>query len=96
MTYGINDVSTTQPVGSRKVIHATCSLHRGPVGFTNLAVSRHEGRIKFDPHVTGSCVITLDEAGARMLFETLGEWLGVRLSTADAIAVAEAILARAR
>jgi hypothetical protein len=31
-----------------------------------------------------------------MLFEALGEWLGVRLSTADAIAVAEAILARAR
>jgi hypothetical protein len=65
-----------RPRHNRKVIHTTCSLHRGPVGFANLVVSKRGGRIEFDPHVTGSCVITLDEDGARVLFEALGEWLG--------------------
>ncbi|MDQ3763467.1 MAG: hypothetical protein M3460_18110 [Actinomycetota bacterium] len=58
------------------VIYATCALHRGPVGFTNLAVSRLERQIEFDPHVDGSCVIRLDEDSARVLFEALREWLG--------------------
>jgi hypothetical protein len=61
---------------NRKVIHATCALHRGPAGFANVVVSKRDGTIVFDPHVTGSCVITLDEDGARVLFEALGEWLG--------------------
>jgi hypothetical protein len=67
---------TNEVASSRRVIHATCSLHRGPVGFANLVISKRGGRIEFDPHVTGSCVITLDEDGARVLFEALGEWLG--------------------
>jgi hypothetical protein len=39
-------------------------------------VTKVDGTIVFDPHVTGSCVITLAEDGARVLFEALGEWLG--------------------
>ncbi|MEO7195476.1 MAG: hypothetical protein ABIZ05_11750 [Pseudonocardiaceae bacterium] len=60
----------------RKAIPATCSLHRGPVGFANLMVSVDNGTIVFDPHVTGSCVITLDEPGACLLRDLLTEWLG--------------------
>ncbi|MGH3981350.1 MAG: hypothetical protein ACRDST_01335 [Pseudonocardiaceae bacterium] len=60
----------------RRVISATCTLHRGPTGFTNLAVIKRGGEIELDPHVDRSCVITLDEDGARILFEALAEWLG--------------------
>lgn len=60
----------------RRVIHASCTLHRGPVGFTNLVVSKRGGKIQLDPHVTGSCVITLDEDGAGALRDALTEWLG--------------------
>jgi hypothetical protein len=62
--------------GHRKVIHATCALHRGPVGFTNLVVRKRDGEIELDPHVTGACVITLDEDGACALRDALTEWLG--------------------
>jgi hypothetical protein len=60
----------------RKAIPATCSLHRGPIGFANLMVSKSDGTVVFDPHVTGSCLITLDDAGAGVLRDTLTEWLG--------------------
>jgi hypothetical protein len=60
----------------RRVIPATCSTHRGTPGYTNLVVSNRDGNIELDPHVDGSCLITLDEDGARMLFEALREWLG--------------------
>jgi hypothetical protein len=60
----------------RKAIPATCQLHRGPIGFANLMVSKHDdGSIVFDPHVTGSCVISLDEEGARKLCDLLTAWL---------------------
>jgi hypothetical protein len=39
-------------------------------------VTKVDGTIVFDPHVTGSCIITLAENGARVLFEALGERLG--------------------
>ena len=39
-------------------------------------VSKREGAIVLDPHVAGSCVITLDEAATIALFDLLGEWLG--------------------
>jgi hypothetical protein len=70
--------SADRPGGSRrrKVIPATCELHRGPVGFTNLLVTKRDGTIVLDPHVTGSCVISLDEEGATTLRDTLTEWLG--------------------
>lgn len=61
---------------NRRTIHATCTQHGGPVGFTNLAVSKREGAIELDPHVAGCCLIKLDEDGARVLSEALQEWLG--------------------
>ncbi|MGH3426034.1 MAG: hypothetical protein ACRDRI_13115 [Pseudonocardiaceae bacterium] len=64
------------PRARRKAIPATCALHRGPVGFANLMVSVNNGTIVFDPHVTGACVITLDEDGACLLRDLLTEWLG--------------------
>jgi hypothetical protein len=66
-----------RPVGRRrKAIPATCQLHRGPVGFANLMVSKCDDTIVFDPHVTGSCVISLHEDGAIALRNLLTEWLG--------------------
>jgi hypothetical protein len=60
----------------RKAIPATCQLHRGPIGFANLMVNKHDdGTIVFDPHVTGSCLITLDERGATTLRDLLTTWL---------------------
>jgi hypothetical protein len=62
--------------GRRKAIPGTCGLHRGPIGFANLMVNERDGTIVFDPHVTGECLISLDEQSARMLRDTLTEWLG--------------------
>ncbi len=62
--------------GRRKAIPATCGLHRGPIGFANLMVSMQDGSIVFDPHVTGECVISLDEDGAKTLRDLLTQWLG--------------------
>jgi hypothetical protein len=62
--------------GRRRVIPATCALHRGPVGFTNLLVSKRDGTIVLDPHATGCCVISLDEESATMLRDLLTQWLG--------------------
>lgn len=60
----------------RKAIPATCQLHRGAIGFTNLLISKRGGTIVFDPHVDGSCVISLDQDSATELRNTLTEWLG--------------------
>lgn len=66
-----------QPSRSRRrVIPATCQLHRASVGFTNLLVTKRNGMIVLDPHVDGSCVIRLGEDGATALRNTLTEWLG--------------------
>jgi hypothetical protein len=35
-----------------------------------------EGWIVLDPHVTGACVMALDEESARTLLYVLTEWLG--------------------
>jgi hypothetical protein len=58
-------------------------LYPGPIGFVNLAVRKvvtpspmAPDFIELDPHVTGTCVIRLDEAVARALFDLLGTWLG--------------------
>lgn len=69
-------MSTIPTNRRRKAIPATCQLHRGPIGFANLMVSEQDGSITFDPHVTGSCVITIDEEGARTLHNLPAEWLG--------------------
>lgn len=60
----------------RVVISASCSAHGASRGFTNLAVRKLNGDVEFDPHVTGSCVITLNEGGATVLRDALTEWLG--------------------
>ena len=60
----------------RKAIPATCGLHRGPMGFANLMVSLHGRSVVFDPHVTGECLITIDEESAETLRDLLTEWLG--------------------
>ena len=64
------------PTGHRrKAIPATCQLHRGPVEYANLMVSKRNGIIVLDPHVTGSCVISLDEQAATALRDLLTGWL---------------------
>lgn len=50
---------------TRCAIPATCTTHGGPTGYTNLLVSKRNGSVELNPHVTGSCVIRLDEHGAR-------------------------------
>jgi hypothetical protein len=60
----------------RKAIPATCELHRGAKGYTNLMVSKRGGTIVLDPHVTGSCVISLEEPSSTALRDMLTEWLG--------------------
>jgi hypothetical protein len=77
MTLDATDVPATKPASNnRKVIHATCALHRGPVGFANVVVTKRGGQIELDPHVTGSCVLTLAEEEAAALRDTLIRWLG--------------------
>jgi hypothetical protein len=65
-----------QPRSNRKAIHATCALHRGPAGFANVVVSKRDGTIELDPHVTGACVLTLAEDEAVALRDALTRWLG--------------------
>lgn len=59
----------------RKEIPATCRLEAGPVEFSNLTVSKHNGTIVFDPHVPGACVISLDKEGTTRLRDLLTAWL---------------------
>lgn len=68
----------TPPAASRnrRVIHATCTVHGGCRGFTNLVVRKLNGTIELDPHVTGQCVLRLTEDEAIALRDTLTEWLG--------------------
>lgn len=61
---------------NRKVIHASCSVHRGPAGFANLVASKRDGQIELDSHVDGSCVLTLAEDAAIVLRDALTQWLG--------------------
>jgi hypothetical protein len=61
---------------NRKAIPVSCALHQGPRGFANLVVEKQGNEIVLDPHVTGACVIILDEAATTALFDVLGKWLG--------------------
>jgi hypothetical protein len=67
--------TASAPRENRKAIPVTCAVHRGPRGFANLVVERQGSDIVLDPHVTGECVIILDEAAATALFDVLGTWL---------------------
>lgn len=60
----------------RVVIHASCSVHQGARGFTNLVIRKLNGEIELDPHVDGSCKLALAEDAAGMLRDALIEWLG--------------------
>jgi hypothetical protein len=60
----------------RRVIHASCSVHQGAAGFTNLVVSKRGGEIELDPHADGGCLLTLRENEACALRDALTEWLG--------------------
>lgn len=44
--------------------------------FANLAVSKRDGVIKLDPHVDGSCRLTLAQDEATALRDALIDWLG--------------------
>lgn len=55
-----------------KTIPATCQIH-GARGYCNLLVRKTEGDIVLDPHVSGQCVIVLDEKAATALFDLLSE-----------------------
>ncbi|MGH3856798.1 MAG: hypothetical protein ACRDR6_25590 [Pseudonocardiaceae bacterium] len=61
---------------ARLVIAATCAVHGGATGFTNIVIRKVDGEIEIDPHADGSCVLTLDEDAAAALFDALGRWLG--------------------
>lgn len=60
---------------SRRVIHATCTVHGGGRGFVNLVVRKLNGTVELDPHVTGQCVLRLAEDEAIALRDALMEWL---------------------
>ncbi len=76
MTNDTNDVAATKPVRTRKVIPASCSVHGGPAGFTNVVLTKHGGQIELDSHATGACVLRLDEDAATAVRDQLTEWLG--------------------
>jgi len=60
----------------RRLIPATCRTHGGARGFCNLRLTKEDGTVLLDPHVTGACVIELDETAATQILDVLGEWLG--------------------
>jgi hypothetical protein len=63
--------------GNRRVIHASCSCSGVTRGFTNLVIRKlPNGHIELDPHVTGTCILTIDENASRLLHKALGDWLG--------------------
>ena len=76
MTNDTDDVATTRPVRTRKVIPATCTQHGGSKGFTNVVLTKRGSEIELDPHATGSCVITFDKDAASAVRDTITEWLG--------------------
>ena len=46
------------------------------MGFANLMISKQGESFVLDPHVTGECLITLNEQSAKALRDILTEWLG--------------------
>jgi hypothetical protein len=76
VTNGTNDTAATTPIGTRRVIHATCTKHGGARGFANVVLTKRGGEIELDPHVTGCCVLTFDEDAATAVRDTITEWLG--------------------
>ena len=71
MTNDTNDGAASKPIGSRRVIPATCTQHGGSRGFTNVLLAKIGGEIELDPHATGSCVITFDANAASAVRDTI-------------------------
>ena len=46
------------------------------MGFANLMISKQGESFVLDPHVTGECLITLNENSAKELRGIVTEWLG--------------------
>lgn len=61
---------------NRRVIHASCSMHGGAAGFTNVVMRKLDGLIELDPHATGACVLRFDEDAATVMRDQLSAWLG--------------------
>lgn len=72
---GTNNVPPPQRPTNREVIYATCTVHGGARGFTNLVMTKRAGTIELDPHMTGQCVLTLAEDEVIALRDVLAEWL---------------------
>jgi hypothetical protein len=73
------EMGTGQPPRDthRRTIPVTCRIAGHSCrGFCNLRVTKIGGDIELDPHVTGACVIVLDETAAAALFDVLRQWLG--------------------
>jgi hypothetical protein len=70
VTNGTNDAA------SRKVIHATCAIHPGTRGFTNLELIWDGEDLVLHPHATGVCKLIFNEAEARALHGFIAEALG--------------------
>lgn len=64
------------PRENRRVIPVRCLAHGGSEGLSVLRMERRGEEIVLAPHVSGACVIVLDEAAAVALFDVLGMWLG--------------------
>jgi hypothetical protein len=59
----------------RKVISGWCALHGGAREFSSIVIRKVEDGIELDPHAVGACVLTIDKENARMLVETVAQWL---------------------
>ncbi|MGH3888953.1 MAG: hypothetical protein ACRDSZ_20755 [Pseudonocardiaceae bacterium] len=58
-----------------QTINVTCTTCSSGKRWCNLRVTRLDsGDIVLDPHVTGACVIVLDDAAVTALFALLGQW----------------------
>jgi hypothetical protein len=74
VTDSTDNASKTKPIGIRRTLHALWTQHGGSRAFTNVVLTKRGGEIKFGPHATGSCVITLDEDVASAVRDTITEW----------------------
>jgi hypothetical protein len=72
----VDGVTAMESRENRRAIPVRCLAHAGSEGLSVLRVERHGEQIVLAPHVSGACVIVLDEAAAATLFDVLGTWLG--------------------
>ena len=60
----------------RLVLSGTCLKHGTP-GFTNLLVESSTVGVRFNPHVTDACTVSVDWKQAQALHDQLAQWLGI-------------------